>query len=451
MLILSPIDTYDPILALFKSIHHHHFSTVKFNTLSPYPSHLPIRYSHEFNTEKNNSKLSKQQTPPIFLIVCESLNARFLNQSKNGKEITPFMNKLIKNSVYTPIFYGNSIQTAKGNFATYFSMIPGLNGKVFVNQKNLNIESIATILGKTGYKTMYFNAHDNQKFDNISSFLLSHGYQSYTSIKPYLKPQDQPHILEWGPKDAIFFKRFFDAYDTELRNSPQPLFITLQTIANHFPFNSIPKNEQHIVPNPPGIPKGIRAHYANSLHLTDKGIAQFFKEINKRPELHNALIIITGDHAFPLGEHGNYNLESGHHEESFRVPLFIVWNGHLKPQHITRPSSQLDIGPTILDLLNIRDIPTTFQGNSIFSKNHHAIPLIQPYGKHLISIRWPLKYKYNTRANTEKVYHLEQDPMETTNIFKTLHQTELNAFHKDMRYIYHVNQAIVNDTILPTQ
>ena len=99
------------------------------------------------------------------------------------------------------------------------------------------------------------------------------------------------------------------------------------------------------------------------------GLKVFFEELKKRPTLKDSLVIITGDHAFPLGEHGNYNLEAGYHEESFHIPFFMVWDGVLTPQKITNPASQIDIGPTIMDLLTIDDQNTSFQGKSITKSN----------------------------------------------------------------------------------
>ena len=83
----------------------------------------------------------------------------------------------------------------------------------------------------------------------------------------------------------------------------------------------------------------------------------------------DSLVIIVGDHAFPLGEHGNYSLESGYHEESFRVPFFIVWNDVLAPTQLSRASSQLDIAPTILDLMAIPQ-PEEMTGKSLISQNN---------------------------------------------------------------------------------
>ena len=68
-------------------------------------------------------------------------------------------------------------------------------------------------------------------------------------------------------------------------------------------------------------PKTIQQHYANSIRLVDLGIETFYNELKKRQLFDDSLVIITADHAFPLGLHGNYHLEAGYHEDSFRIPF----------------------------------------------------------------------------------------------------------------------------------
>lgn len=428
--IAVPLDSYDPNINFFRSVIHYYKGTFKIEVTVPKTNPF-IHNSQKFDHIKLLN--TDEQRPAVFLIVCESLNARSIHQnSRNGKPITPFLNELTQTAVYLPIFYGNSIQTAKGHFGTYFSTIPGLTGKTFVNHKSLNIKSIASVLGENGYRTIYFNAHKNGDFDNTKDFLTQRGFGEFETVNPYLQASDLKTKLKWGVEDQFFFKRFFDYYDQTLSQEKKPLFVTLATIANHFPFNSMPESRRLIYPKP----EGIRDHYSNSIHLTDIGLKVFFEELKKRPELNNSLIIITGDHAFPLGEHGNYHLESGYHEESFRIPMFLIWNTKLKPQVIPRASSQLDIAPTILDLLEINDTDTQFIGQSIFSKTSESIYLIQPYVKHLSVIQYPLKYRFNTRFQKEYLYDLEKDPMETQNILSTLPKEQLANFRAELQKIY---------------
>ena len=45
------------------------------------------------------------------------------------------------------------------------------------------------------------------------------------------------------------------------------------------------------------------------------------------------------------------------------------------------------------------------------------------------------------------MYHLQDDPMETTNIIDALETNRIDAFRDRMRDIYRVNYAIVNNQV----
>jgi phosphoglycerol transferase MdoB-like AlkP superfamily enzyme len=431
--IFVPAMSYDPLVNFFRSIYHYYFPVVGIDVSVPEHYRPTPTPSHAFWTQATPH--FQKQPKYVFLILCESLNFSSL-----GTPSTPFMTQLKDKSVYVEPFYGNSIQTAKGHFASLFSVIPSISGKEYVKYKTLDVDSVASVMKRAGYSTLYFAAHHNKNFDKESAFLLRNGYDEYEVVKPYLKPEDVASKFKWGVEDRVFFKRFFDYFSSY---SDRPVFVTLATIANHFPFNSIPVERRLIHKDP----KNIRECYANSIRLTDEGLKVFFDELERRGLAEESLVIVTGDHAFPLGEHGNYHLEAGYHEESFRIPFFMVWKGHLMPQKIIVARSQMDMGPTIVDVLKLPHIPTYFQGRSIFSKGVHPLYLIQPYGKHLSILLYPYKYRFYTATQQEFVYDLSKDAMEKHNIVKDIPPKTLLRFREELNRVY-LNQEYIERNLL---
>jgi arylsulfatase A-like enzyme len=97
----------------------------------------------------------------------------------------------------------------------------------------------------------------------------------------------------------------------------------------------------------------------------------------------------------------------------------MIWNGVLIPERVSgRPYSQIDIGPTICDILGIRDEKNSMHGISIFDrKTPHPIELVQPYnGVFLEAVSWPYKYVRQLRTKDEFLYNLSDDPTEKTNL-----------------------------------
>ena len=358
-----------------------------------------------------------------------------------------YLNQLESQSVTLKRFYGNSVQTAKGHFATLFSMIPSLKGKAFVKYPDLKIDSIASALKQHGYETRFFSAFHSKTFDNTANFLLKRGFQHYDVLRPMLSEEEYSKKFRWGVEDRVYFKHFFNYFDANQNSGSTPQFYTLSTIVNHFPFNSVPDGLSVIHSEP----DSLNEDYENSVHLTDKGIALFFEELKKRNLIEKSIIIITGDHAFPMGEHGNYHLEAGYHEESFLIPFFLLWEGKLVPQKLDKVGSQLDIAPTILDLLSLSVKDHNFQGHSIFNpqKGNYYIPLIQPYAKHFSLIQYPYKYRFFSKTQSKYLYDLDKDPMEQENSIRVLSEKERETFMQGMCRLYLTQKAIELNQIRP--
>ena len=175
--------------------------------------------------------------------------------------------------------------------------------------------------------------------------------------------------------------------------------------------------------------------------------------LKKRNLYENSIVIITSDHAFPLGLHGNYHLEAGYHDDSFRIPFFMTYPKNIAPQTITRPFSQMDINPTILDILSITPTQSHFIGTSILdtSDTVHPIFLVQPYAKHFSVIRYPYKYRFFAKTETEYIYHLLDDPLETRSITHKIDATLLQSFRSDLKRMYTSHAHVIHNQIRPPQ
>ncbi|MBT6325926.1 MAG: sulfatase-like hydrolase/transferase, partial [Bdellovibrionales bacterium] len=194
-------------------------------------------------------------------------------------------------------------------------------------------------------------------------------------------------------------------------------------------------------------PKTTKEHFSNTLRLTDEYLKTFFYELNKREYLKDSIVIITGDHSYPMSEHGNYRSEVGHFEESFRIPFLFIWNNKDKKINTKLTYSQLDIAPTLLNLLNIKT-NNHFVGKTMINQNEsqHQIYLIQPYdGHHLLVLDYPLKYVKHLRSNREYIYDLKNDPLEKDNIISKYKNTStLRSFHEGLGKII-FNQKLIQE------
>ena len=103
--------------------------------------------------------------------------------------------------------------------------------------------------------------------------------------------------------------------------------------------------------------------YANGIFYTDYAIGKFMDRVRASSRFDNTVFIFCGDHGIWLFPDAVPASSALRQEVYFRVPL-ILWSRRLKPRVMETVGSQIDIGPTVLDLLGFRD-SNTFQGTSL--------------------------------------------------------------------------------------
>jgi arylsulfatase A-like enzyme len=351
--------------------------------------------------------------PHVFVIAVESFNGNFAGaRTPDGREHTPFFNRLIDRGVYVQRFYGNSIQTERGHFSILCSTVPSTRKKVAVAHPGLSLHCLPEVLREAGYETSFFTGQATLDFDKAGEWMTRQGFSRVQAMDRDFTAGLRPdYRWGWGLQDDLLYRKVLEAVDGP---STAPRFVFIAPVSNHNRFDDMPPCLRQLYPRP----TTGRERYANSLYLADRFLATFFTELERRPHLRDSVVVVTGDHGFPAAEHGNTWNEFGAYEENFRTPLLVIWPGHLQPRVIAdRPASQLDIAPTIVELLGLGG-PTHFLGRSVLTEGQdRVIPLVQPYdGTHLVALKGPLKLVRHVRTRTESLYDLDHDPAETTDL-----------------------------------
>lgn len=106
-------------------------------------------------------------------------------------------------------------------------------------------------------------------------------------------------------------------------------------------------------PIPDAVKVKIRQHYYASVSYVDDLIGQLLKDVN----LENTVIVLTSDHGWSLGEHGEWSKFSNY-EVALKVPL-IVYSPQVKARaenKIDKVVELLDLFPTLVDLAGLPPI-----------------------------------------------------------------------------------------------
>lgn len=359
-----------------------------------------------------------EKRPNIFLINVESFNGLYVDKkTEQGVEITPVFNELKKEGLYVDDFYGNSIQSIKGQYAVLCSTIPLIRGKSSYNIKTTeNLRCMPRVLGELGYKTYYHKCYSNVHFDNTNNFMKAIGFDDVLKTQTsHMSAKDKErYIWGWGVQDNISYIQYLDNVEKMIKEG-KPVFSMIHTVSHHMKFNKIPKEESFLYKG--RLPQNKREQFLNSLNTTDRYMGTLISELKKRNLFENSLIIITGDHSYPAGEHFLYDNQVSFYQEFFKTPLLMIWKGVIVPEDLKEKTySHVDVLPTILELIGFNG-EIESMGTSIMDKKGSTALLVQPYnGTYLGAIKWPWKYIWERRTNRDFLFNLQDDPMETTRL-----------------------------------
>jgi phosphoglycerol transferase MdoB-like AlkP superfamily enzyme len=233
--------------------------------------------------------------------------------------------------LYFTSFYANSFRTDRALVSIHSGLPAQPTMSVMdMPRKSTSLPSIASILGKKGYYTVFYYGGDIN-YSNMRSYFVGTGFQKIIS------DADFPISLrtgKWGVADGGVFDRILT--DIKADKSGKPFFRSFMTGSSHEPFDV------------PDYHKIKDDEVLNAFSYTDHCLGHFVEELKKLPCWRNTLVAIVPDHlgAFPDPQ-DNYQLWRYH------VP-FVILGGQI-PAGVQCHTigSQIDIAATLLGLLGI--------------------------------------------------------------------------------------------------
>jgi lipoteichoic acid synthase len=307
----------------------------------------------------------------VIFISAESLQTFVINNTVNGQEITPFLNSLVEDedTYYFENFYHQTEQgkTSDSEFVVENSLYPLPRGAVFYTHGQNNYHAFPEIIKENGYYSTVFHAN-NDSFYNRDQMYPSLGFDYFYDQEAYEVTDDNK--IGWGLKD----KPFFEQSMKYLQTLDQPFYAKFITLTNHFPFEL---SEQDKSIERYDSNSNTLNNYFPTVRYMDESIEQFFAQLKEAGIYENSIIVIMGDH---YGISSNHNkamsmyldkeeITPYDHVQLQRVPLFIHIPGHGKGEVKSTIAGQIDMKPTLLNLLGIKEENDIYFGNDLFNEN----------------------------------------------------------------------------------
>lgn len=305
----------------------------------------------------------------VMIIILESFGNEFVGAMSGNKTYTPFLDSLIGQSLSFEHGIANGKKSIEAVPAIIAS-IPSLMDNPYISSPygNNKIESLASILKNKGYSTAFYHGATNgsMRFDG---FAAQAGYEKYFGRYEY--NNDKHFDKTWGILDE-----YFNPWTAkELTKLKQPFFGTLFTLSSHHPYY-IPSHMRM------RVKKGPQPICA-SINYGDIALKKFFDEAKKQPWYDNTLFVIVADHT-PA------TVDPVFSQRRFMYQIPIVFFHPKKLLPVKKEPiifQQLDILPTILDMVNVntkyysygqsyyknteREAITYLEGSYFYFKNTH--------------------------------------------------------------------------------
>ncbi|TWT05312.1 LTA synthase family protein [Planococcus sp. CPCC 101016] len=310
------------------------------------------------------SAVSDSEKPNIIMVQLESFQTSVIEQQVNGQELTPHLNALKEEALFFPSFYHQTHEgrTSDAEFITLTSLQPLKSGSVYTQYADNEFEGLPELLRNAGYDTAAMHAFEKD-FWNRDGFYENIGFNHFFSQTDFPDNQDIGMALN----DEDFLTTSIELAG-QLR---EPYFAFLVALSSHTPYE-IPKELEQL--DLTGYEDPLLKGYYETIHYVDGAVGVMIEELKQKDMWDDSLIIFYGDHdsgltqadsemAQELGTETEVQL----FELDQQVPLFIKEPNMEKGSIVESVGGQIDIAPTILDIVNVNR--PFMLGQSLLDKN----------------------------------------------------------------------------------
>lgn len=280
----------------------------------------------------------------VVLISVESLSADFLGVFGDRRGLTPNLDRLASEGMLFTQLYATGTRTVRGLEALTLSVPPTPGQSIVKRPDNAHLFTLGSVFAAKGYDVNYVYGGYGY-FDNMNAFFAGNGYRIVDRLA--IPASRIPFENIWGVADEALFDQALDEIDASTRQGRKS-FTHVMTTSNHRPF-TYPEGRIDI-PSHTGREGGVK--------YTDYALGRFFEMARNKPWFRDTVFVIVADHC--ASSAGKTELPVAR----YHIPAIVYAPAHFTPARVDRLASQIDVGPTLLGLLNF-DYETRFLGHDV--------------------------------------------------------------------------------------
>lgn len=329
---------------------------------------LPRKHKQDHATLPSNTN--------VVVLILESFGTNYAGPN-SPNSFSPFLDSLLQKG----LFFEYSIANGRTSMDAVPAILAGMpswlpESYILSPYCSNQLNSLPQILKDKGYQTSFYHGAKEGSM-NFKSFTKALGIDTYKGLESY--PNQAHFDGNWGVWDHHMLRY----YGQELSRAKQPFFSSIFTLSSHHPYTLPPGFDQQVQKGPEPLCKTIA--------YTDLALRRFFKRNQNKAWFKNTLFVITADHVGPSRQRQFQTFDW-----RYRIPIAF----YHPTLEVPKPEKgvvfqQIDIMPTLLDLLGIEKAPFQLgsscferkQGQKMVYDNGNLLSFIYN-GNNLLPIAW---------------------------------------------------------------
>ena len=379
-----------------------------------------------------------RQTPEtekrnVVLIHLESIRARSMtpyealtpsDQDSGVPPITPFMAGLAEESLLVERSYTIIPHTSKALVAVNCGINPHPDKEILEAEPGrIPVPCLPDLLKRQDYNSVFFQSA-TETFEDRPQLVKNFGYEDFYGLEDMsTEGFEQAGFL--GYEDAIMLepsRRWLE------ENGDEPFLASYVTLTSHY---------EYLAPDRYGYKEFAEDEelnrYLNSVRYVDSFLKELFEQYKELGLYEDTIFVLYGDHGEAFAEHGVKKHDKVIYEEALRIPLMVHdpqrWQEGERVEDIL--SNQLDIVPTVLEMLGYEVVGGEYPGYSLLE------PLLEDRTLHAscrpdllcaASIKGYEKHIYHYGRRPGELYDLREDPLEERDLIREQNRNELKKW-----------------------
>ena len=310
----------------------------------------------------------------LVVVLCESLESWVIGLRMEGKEITPNLNRAIADTqtLYAP----NTLTQVKGGrsidcqLLLNAGLLPLRSGCYAMKYTGNNYHTLTKAMASTYNSRSYLLTVDKPITWNQAQVAKAFGIDTLLSKDSWQLDEKVGSRKKLG--DVSFMRQAVEKMKTgEIWKRGEHVYLQFVTYSGHNPF-ILPDNLKRI--HFKGNYPQKMLDYMTMANYTDYAVGFLLQYLKSRPDWHETMVVIVGDHEGLAADRADIrrSAEGRRVVSASQFTPFIVLNSPVTMRY-DGILGQVDMYPTILNLMHLNNYIWKGMGQSILDKRKVAV------------------------------------------------------------------------------